>query len=105
VTALTISSLSRVMVQVPVTARLNGSPNYDPTGDVVAMAFIPGPAKPDGDDWHVGSWGTDPGPTYLAQCLVGPDAVELTPGTYQIWVKVTDAPEQPVMQAGQLVIE
>lgn len=93
------------MVQVPITARLNGSPNYDPTGDAVQLAFIAGTAKPTDADWRPGTWGIDPGPTYLAQCLVGPNAVVLAPGTYQVWVKVTDNPEQPVLMAGQLVIE
>lgn len=103
--ALTLSSLATMMVQVPITARLGGSPNYNPTGDAVALAFIAGTAKPTTPDWQPGSWATDPGPTYLAQALVGPSAFVLSPGTYQIWVKVTDNPEQPVLMAGQLVIE
>lgn len=103
---LTFSSLATMQVQVPITARVNGDLSYDPTGDAVQMAFIIGAAKPAAADWHAGTWTTDPGPEYLAQCLVGPNGgVVLDPGTYQIWVKITDNPEQPVIQAGQLVIE
>lgn len=102
-----LSSLSTEMVQVPIEARLGGSTNSDPTKDLVQLAFIAGTGKPGTSDWNAGSWATDPGPEYLAQCLVGPGpgGVVLQIGTYQIWVKITDNPEIPVLQAGQLVIE
>lgn len=101
-----LSSLSTEMVQVPINARLGGSPNYNPTADMVQLAFMAGTSKPGTSDWNAGTWATDPGPEYLAQCLVGPNTgVVLPVGTYAIWVKVTDSPEVPVLQAGQLVIE
>jgi hypothetical protein len=101
-----ISSLATMMVQVPVQARLNGAAVYNPTADLVYFAFVAGFGKPGSGDWHPGSWATDPGPEYLAQCLIGPAAgVVLPVGSYVVWVRIVDAPEVPVLQVGQLVIE
>lgn len=103
----TISSLATLMVQVPITARLNGSPNYNPTGDLVQLAFMPGAVKPGNTDWTTGSWATDPGPEYLAQCLVGPaGAVTLPIGAWTIWVRIVDSPEIPVLpDCGILIVD
>lgn len=102
-----LSSLATMMVQVPIEARLNGNPNYNPTNDVVKLAFMPGIIKPATPDWNTGSWATDPGPEYLAQCLVGPTGTITVPiGTYNIWVTVFDSPETVVLQTrSQLIIE
>jgi hypothetical protein len=61
--------------------------------------------KPTDTDWVNGSWDTAPG-GYLAQCLVGPGSggKVLALGTYQIWLKIFDAPEIPVRQVGLLAI-
>lgn len=103
------SSLATLQVQVPISAVLNGTVSYDPTGDVVAMAFMAPGATPGSSDWHTGSWTTAPGPVYLAQCLVGPSngGVPLAGGVYAIWVKVTDNPEIfiPPGGVGTLTIE
>jgi hypothetical protein len=104
--SLTISSLSTVYIQVPVRAFIEGQA-YNPTGDVVAMAFTAGWDDPASGDWHTASWSTsESGTTYLAQLLVGPAAggLVLGVGTYSIWVRVTDSPEVPVLQPGQLTI-
>jgi len=104
--SLTISSLSTVFIQIPVRAFMEGQP-YNPTGDDVAMAFTTGWTDPGSGDWHTASWTTgELGETYLAQLLVGPGAggLALGVGTYSIWLKVTDNPEVPVMQPGQLTI-
>lgn len=105
------SVLATLMVQVPVTAILNGSTNYNPTADPVSFAFIaPLPnVRPAPTDWQAGSWVTNPGPVYLAQCLVGPGTggVILAVGTYAIWLRVTDNPEVfvPPGGVGTLTIE
>lgn len=100
-----ISSLATMNVQIPVSATIGGT-IYNPTSDAVAMAFIPSAAKPQSADWNVGSWDTAPGPTYMAQCLIGPNGgVTLATGVYTVWVKITDNPEQPIAAVGQLTIE
>jgi hypothetical protein len=103
---LTKSHLDTSYVQVPVQAILDGEA-YDPTADVVQLAFMANWGQPTGEDWHAGSWSTSTAPgIYLAQCLVGPanDGVNLTVGTYTIWVQITDDPEVPVIVAGTLAI-
>lgn len=102
---ITLSSLSTEYVQVPVSATAAGVP-VNPTSDQVQFAFMP-TGNPAGADWHLGSWETIAPDTYLAQILVGPGSggIPLAAGTtYQIWVKVTDNPEQPVRQVGLLKI-
>ena len=97
----TQSVLSTQYVQVQVTAR--SASGYDPTGDTVQFAFTPltyPQTQPGSGDWHAGSWATFPGPAYWAQCLAGPanGGISLAVGTYQVWVKITDNPEVPVLQ-------
>lgn len=100
------SSLSTEYVPVDVKATVHGAP-YDPSADAVAFAFMTNSsATPSSGDWHAGSWDTIGLNRWVAQCLVGPGTggVALSTGTYWIWVKVTDDPEVPVEQVGQLVI-
>jgi hypothetical protein len=105
------SSLATMMIQVPISAILNGQTNYSPIADTVQFAFVqPSPnIKPTNADWQTGSWTTNPGPVYMAQCLVGPGAggFSLAVGVYAIWVKVTDNPEIfiPPGGVGTLTIE
>lgn len=99
----TISSLSTEYLQVPVQASLNGTP-YNPTGDPVEFAFVTGSGYP--VTWYPGSWVTTVQSIYLAQCLIGPQngGVVLAPGTYTVWVQITDFPEIPVQPTGSLQI-
>jgi hypothetical protein len=103
-TDVTISQLSTQYIQVPVSATIGGVP-YNPSGDVVQLAFQTGQSQPSGD-WHTGSWVVTAQGGYLAQCLVGPSngGVVLAPGLYQIWVMITDSPEIPVIAAGSLTV-
>ncbi len=105
---LTISHLSTEYVLVPISATKLGVP-YNPTGDVVQMAFMPNTAQQPGlSDWMTASWDTDSANIiypYSVKCLVGPSGViNLVTGTYVIFVKITDNPETPVLVAGQLVV-
>ena len=102
---LTLSSLSTDYIQVPVRAYVNRSA-YDPTSDDVQIAFIAGNASPAGDDWNTAGWNTPVPSVYQAQILVGPanDGITLAPGTYTVWLKITDNPEVPVRAAGYLTI-
>lgn len=103
------SALSTRYCQVPVFVAAPGGGAYNPSGDVVQMAFMPNPPNdnPAIDDWHTGSWvaGTNNG--WLAQVLVGPSngGVPLAEGVYTVWVQVVDNPEVPVEPVGTLTID
>lgn len=100
---LALSAQSTVYVKVPVTATVNGAA-VDPTTDTVALAFPVSGVTPASDDWHTGSWETS-GTTHYARLLVGPNgALNLAAGSFDVWVKVTDNPEQPVNQVDTLTI-
>lgn len=101
----TMSALSTELVEYRVAATINGAA-YNPTADVVQFAFPGYGTDPASTDWHPGTWQTDPGSTYWAQCLVGPanGGVVLAVGSYGIWLKIVDNPEVPVKQVGILQI-
>ncbi len=95
---LSISVASKQYVRVPI-ADVNGN---DPTSDGVQMAF-PTPGV-DPVTFYTGSWSTLSG-IYYARCLVGPGgAVALGVGYYDVYVKVSDSPEVPVLFAGTLEV-
>jgi hypothetical protein len=98
-----IASSSTEYVNVPVSATMAGTP-YNPTGDLVYMAFVAGSAQP--STFYEGNWVTTVQGTYIARCLVGPanSGTVLAPGLYVVWVKITDSPEVPIRQAGTLQI-
>lgn len=99
-----VSQLSLEYVTVGVSVMRDGVP-YDPSQDVVQFAFTQPGVLP--QTWVTGSWAVTGDPVYphAAQCLIGPGgAVTLPPGTYTRWVKITDNPEVPVLQAGQVVV-
>lgn len=104
---LRISALSLEYVRVRVSAT-NAGAAVDPTGDTVVMAFTAEGVAPVSGDWKTASWETDATTTtdsYYARCLVGPSGtVTLTAGAYDVWVKVTDSPETPVMRAGNVEV-
>jgi hypothetical protein len=94
------SSQSTEFVKVDV-ARDSG---VDPTGDVVAMAFVADGVQPVPGDFKAGSWETIDG-IYKARCLIGPaGVVQLVAGTYVVWVKITDNPEVPVKRSGYIKV-
>ena len=104
--AAVISRLSTEFVIVPVNAVFDGQ-TYNPTQDFVQFAFTIGygvtPVT-----WYPGSWDVNAiqGIWYNAKCLVGgTNGVPLTPGTYTVWIKITDNPEVPVRQAGSLIVQ
>ena len=105
--AVLISSASLQYVNVPVNATKAGLP-YNPTSDAVSFAFLTSiAATPQSSNWVTGSWTTltNLNYPYVAQCLVGPGGTtQLSAGLYVIWIMITDSPEVPVLQAGQLQI-
>lgn len=93
-----ISDLSTVYVKSKITATKNGTA-YSPTGDAVEVAFKTPGVDPTGPDWHAATWETA-GTSYYARLLVGPAAgLVLAVGTYHMWIRITDNPEVPVLQA------
>jgi hypothetical protein len=100
-----ISSLSLQYVKAPVQAVVAGA-TYDPTSKIVAMAFVVEDAEPLSGDWVSSSWEQSGIPTiYLARCLVGPGGdITLAPGSYQVYVKIFDNPETPVLTSDTLIV-
>lgn len=99
----TKSVLSTVYIKARVVARVNGAA-YNPTADTVQAAFKAPGVSPGPGDWLAASWETS-GTSYFARVLVGPGAgavVDLAVGTYDMWLKITDNPEIPVVEAGTL---
>lgn len=102
--AIAISQLSLQYVGVPVKATSISGTAVNPTADPVFMAFMPQATQvPQNADWKSAVWATRSNnilEPYAAECLVGPGGtVQLGIGTYVIYVKVTDNPEIPVLQA------
>lgn len=97
-TDLQISVASQQYVRVPI-SEASGA---DPTDDAVYMAFPLVGVDP--TVFYDGSWVTLNG-LYYARCLIGPgsDAV-LDNGYYDVYVKVSDSPEHPVLLSGSLEI-
>jgi hypothetical protein len=103
---LVISALSLEYVHCSIAAT-SGGVDIDPTGDGVALAFVPQGTTPGPTDFHTGSWVQDPSTvptTHFARALVGPigGVVTLTPGLFDVYVKISDNPEAPVKKAGPL---
>lgn len=108
-TSLSQSALSTQPVQVQVTAITTTGAAYNPTPDVVQMAFVPQSypqAAPQTSQWVTASWATDASGNYWATCLVGPanGGTALTAGSYVLFVKVTDNPAVPVLPGPLLSI-
>lgn len=101
------SRLSTEYVRRVVEGKVNGAV-IDPTSDAVAMAIVTVDAQPAPNDFKTASWETDPDGTYLARLLVGPvgGALDFSGITAPVWkdvyVKVTDDPEVPVIFAGRV---
>lgn len=97
----TLSVLATEYVKSRVTATV-GCTAYNPTADVVEAAFPAPGVNP--TTWYAGSWETC-GNVYYARVLVGPaGTVTLPVGTYTMWLRITDAPEIPVLEVGTLRI-
>ncbi|MGW2936056.1 hypothetical protein ACWDA7_30360 [Streptomyces sp. NPDC001156] len=101
----TIDRDSREYVGAEVSVTVQGQP-YNPTSDTVEFAFTTANARP--VTWYTGGWdGTNTGSgAYRAQVLIGPGSPgpTLTPGKYTVWLRITDNPEQPVINFGYLTI-
>jgi hypothetical protein len=101
-----VSELSLETLRFPVFADSGGA-IHNPTGAVVELAFIPEAAtNPAGGDWTAGGWDSTVIGTYVATFLVGPGGAKaLAPGTYYVWIRITEAPEAVVREVGELVVD
>lgn len=91
-----ISVLSVEYVRARVRAKEAGA-IVNPTSDAVSLAFMAAGVNPTGGDWHAATWETTP-TSYYARCLIGPGNVIVGLGTWDVWVKITDSPEVPVIR-------
>ncbi len=91
-------------VRVPIAATEAGT-TVNPTGDAVALA-APAAGQPP-VTYVAGSWETatiNGVTTYYARALFGTGGLDLAVGFYDLYVKITDSPEIPVILAGGLEI-
>jgi hypothetical protein len=72
----------------------------------VAIALTPLRSDPDDDTtWRGASWAGSAATARSAAILIGPGTShEIDAGKYEVWVKVTDNPETPIVHAGRLTI-
>jgi len=105
-----ISAASKQYILVAIEGR-DDNGVLDPTSLPVEMAFLPQDTTPDEDTtWHTGSWVTviqsNLPNIYKGRVLIGPDGgvVTLTPGSWDVWVKVTHAVEEPVVKADTILV-
>ncbi|CRK59092.1 hypothetical protein [Alloactinosynnema sp. L-07] len=72
-----------------------------PPSDLVHFAFLAAGWPVPSTTWHVGAWVDG-----KARILVGPGAGGLVVplGSYRVFLRVTDNPEIPIDQVGQLTI-
>lgn len=55
-----------------------------------------------GETWSTAEWVGDPGPSRSARILI--DTTTMTAGRYPAWLRLTDAPETPWVNAGMWTI-
>lgn len=99
------SALSTEFTRSPVSATASGV-DVDPTADALEVAVVPQGTAPGVSDWKTGSWESDVSatpPIHLARILIGPGpggVLVLTPGLFDLYLKIHDATETPVIKAG-----
>lgn len=90
---LTLYAPTQEYVSVPVSAT-----GLDISADVVELAFTHD-TEPEEAQWLTAEWVAG-----AARILIGTDGHPLVAGAYTVWVRITDNPEIPVLQAGRLNI-
>jgi hypothetical protein len=100
---LTISAASTEYRRIPVSVIADNGSALNPIALTVAVGFSSDADPP--DSYTTAAWVTDTSGTdtvYKAQVLV--TAGTLTRGVYTAYVKITDNPEIPVIEAGLLKV-
>jgi hypothetical protein len=98
---ITRSRLSRAYVRAAITVTADDGTPVDPTALAVQFAFVPVGTAPVDADWHDA--------THLSGnrfgLLVGPGALELPAGDFDIWRHIADDPEDDRERFGQIRLE
>lgn len=95
---LSVPVASKQYVRVPISEATGA----DPTNNAVTMAFPETGTDP--ATFYTSDWVTISG-IYYARCLVGPgSAAVLAIGFYDVYVKVNDVPELPVLFSGTMEV-
>jgi hypothetical protein len=105
-----ISSASRQYIIITLEGR-DDNGVLDPTSLPVAMAFLPQDIAPGVNTvWYPGTWTTvtqpNLNPIYEAKVLIGPgvDAIPLSLGSWDVWVRIIHPVESPVVRADTILI-
>ncbi len=101
-----ISVLSTAFIKCQISAT-EGGVNVNPTSGTVEFAFVPesDESAPGAGVWTDGSWESGSDGAYWGRCLVGPSGdANLSVGSYDVWTRITKAPETIVKRVGILVI-
>lgn len=83
-------------LKVPVTAPVGVTIDTQ----VVEIAVMAPASQPEEADWRNAEWSDG----NVARILIGPGEKVLTPGSYMVWVRITDTPEIPVLTAGTITV-
>lgn len=101
----TVSAASDESMWVPVRYETPGGAAIDPTGWVVEICIDPDLSP---TSWHIATWDgfivEDYDTYYLARVMFGVSPFDLTPGTYNVFVRLSTGAENPVRQAGTLTV-
>lgn len=102
---LEISSLSKEVVRVEISARAGGK-TVNPSSATVEWAFLSTTANPSEGDWVTGTWDIDTASSrYQASIVLGPGGdKELSAGSYHTWVRITLTDETPVKRVGMVSV-
>jgi hypothetical protein len=95
---LVLSSATLESVEVPITC------DVDPTSDVVEFQLCATGTEPADDTWKTGTWHPTKTTTAVSPLIGAGGVLTPTPGRWQLWVRITDAPEIPVLHSGAIVI-
>lgn len=76
--------------------------DHDPTSDAVYIACVAIGTDPVTGDWKTGSWDIVDD-DYTAKIMFGTD-ISLDAGQYDVYIKITDAPEVPIIRVGLLTV-
>lgn len=103
-------SKSREYLEIEVQCTLPSGTRVNLSTDTVEVAFL-AHGDPTDSDWHAAEWFpfNETGGRMIARCLIGPGGPTGTPvlteDVYQVFVRVSTPPEEPVIKAlEQLVI-
>lgn len=90
-------------LRVPIASTVDGA-TVDITSDAVEVAVVASGTALAEADWADGTWETDTVnsvDTYYARLLI--TAGDFTEGWYRVYVRITDDPETPVVEATDMV--